>query len=98
LIEDKHYLSDPDHVELCHGAKALLEQANCQQCPVVLITNQSGIARGYFAWHKYEQVTERVIELLGPTAPLAGIYASGHAPESSPSSWRKPIPAMRLLP
>ncbi len=62
--------------------------------PVVVITNQSGIGRGYFNWGAYEAVTERLIELLGPSAPLAAVYANGHGPEPPPNSWRKPSPAM----
>jgi len=96
LIQDKHYLSDPDKVVLCHGAKALVEQASHHQRPVIVITNQSGIARGYFLWQEYEQVTDRLLNLLGSTAPLAGIYANGHGPDAPPTSWRKPSPAMLL--
>ncbi len=62
--------------------------------PVVVITNQSGIARGYFDWGAYEAVTERLQELLGPTAPLAAVYANGHGPDAPLNSWRKPSPAM----
>jgi len=96
LIEDKHYLSDPDQVVLCLGAKTLIEQANQQEYPVVLITNQSGIARGYFSWKEYEQVTDRLSDLLGSTATLSAIYANGHGPDAPPTSWRKPSPQMLL--
>ena len=48
LIEDKHHISDPGKVELCSGAQLLLQQAHQRSWPVVVITNQSGIARGYF--------------------------------------------------
>jgi len=94
LIEDKHYLSRPEEVQLCPGARALLEIAFAREWPVVVITNQSGIARGYFDWEAYEKVTERLLELLGPAAPLAAIYANGQGPDAAPTSWRKPSPAM----
>ncbi len=96
LIEDKHYLSNPDQVVLYNGAKTLLEQANHHQCPVIIITNQSGIARGFFTWQEYEQVTDRLLTLLGPSASVAGIYANGHGPDAPPTTWRKPSPAMLL--
>ncbi len=96
LIEDKHYLSKPEEVEVFPGAKTLLENACQENWPVVLITNQSGIARGYFSWQDYELVTDRMLEILGPKAPLAGIYANGHGPDSLPNSWRKPGPGMLL--
>lgn len=94
LIEDRHHLCDPDQVELCPGALELLEAANKHGWPVVLITNQSGIARGYFNWEAYERVTDRLLGLLGPLAPVAAIYANGHGPDAPATSWRKPSPAM----
>jgi HAD superfamily hydrolase (TIGR01662 family) len=90
VIEDRHHLCDPAAVELCPGAQALLQQANQAGWPVVLVTNQSGIARGYFDWKAYEQVTDRLLELLGAEAPVASIYANGHGPGAPPHSWRKP--------
>jgi D-glycero-D-manno-heptose 1,7-bisphosphate phosphatase len=96
VIEDRHHLYDPAAVELCPGAQALLQQANQAGWPVVLVTNQSGIARGYFDWKAYEQVTDRLLELLGTEAPVAAIYANGHRPGAPPHSWRKPSPAMLL--
>ena len=96
LIEDKHYLIDPNQVVLCQGAKTLVEQARQYKYPVVLITNQSGIARGYFNWESYERVTDRILELLGPNAPIAAIYSNGHGPDASKNSWRKPSPSMLI--
>ena len=94
VIEDKHHLHDPDEVELCPGITELLNHAQQAGWPVVLITNQSGIARGYFGWEAYDAVTQRLLSLLGDDAPLSGIYANGHGPDAPASSWRKPSPAM----
>ena len=96
LIEDKHHLSNPNDVVLCPGAKALVRQAGQAGWPVVIITNQSGIARGYFDWAAYEQVTDRILEILGTAAPLAAIYANGYSIDAPLCSWRKPSPAMLL--
>jgi len=96
LIEDRHHLCEPDQVELCPGALSLVTHASQQGWPVVVITNQSGIARGYFGWDAYERVTDRLLALLGPNAPIAAIYANGHGPDAPSSSWRKPNPAMLL--
>lgn len=63
---------------------------------MVVVTNQSGIGRGFFDWSAYERVTDQLLELLGPTAPLAGIYANSHGPDAPQASWRKPSPAMLL--
>ena len=54
LIEDRHYLSDPNEVSLFPGSKALAEAAHANKFSIVLITNKSGIARGYFDWSDYE--------------------------------------------
>ena len=96
LIEDCHHLSNPKQVALLPGARELLRHANANGWPVVLITNQSGIARGLFDWDAYALVTDRLMELLGPDAPLAAIYANGHGPDAPATSWRKPSPAMLL--
>ena len=96
LIEDRHYLSDPTEVTLCPGSKELVKAANQKNWAVVVITNQSGISRGYFDWSDYERVTNMLLSLLGKSAPLAGIYANGHGPEAMAGSWRKPSPAMLL--
>ena len=94
LIEDRHYLCRPEAVQLCSGARNLLEHAFAKDWPVVVITNQSGISRGYFDWDAYEQVTDRLLDLLVLSAPSAAIYANGHGPDAAPTSWRKPSPAM----
>jgi D-glycero-D-manno-heptose 1,7-bisphosphate phosphatase len=96
LIEDKHHLADPAQVVLHQGAKALVEMATQQEWSVVVITNQSGISRGYFDWAAYERVTDELLRLLGSSAPLAGVYANGHGPDAPAGSWRKPSPAMLL--
>ena len=96
VIEDCHYLSDPDHVRLCPGVRQLIGIAKHFGWPVVLITNQSGISRGFFEWYHFDMVNLRMQELLGVKAPFAAIYANGHGPDAPASSWRKPSPGMLL--
>lgn len=94
IIEDRHHICDPDEVVLCKGAPELISYAATLGWPVVIVTNQSGIARGLFGWADYERVSDRMLRLLGPDAPIAAIYANGHGPDAPPGSWRKPSPAM----
>ena len=96
LIEDKHYIYNPDNVKLCHGAKKLLEQAKNNHWPAVVVTNQSGIGRGLFNWNDYENVTQRLLQKLGTEILISAIYANGHGPNAPLSSWRKPSPGMLL--
>lgn len=94
LIEDKHHLCEPAEVELCVGTEMLLESAAEAGWPVVVVTNQSGISRALFEWHDYEMVTDQILSLLVDQRLISGIYANGHGPEASSTSWRKPSPAM----
>ncbi len=94
LIEDRHHLSNPEDVALCQGALELLLYAQKSSWPVIVITNQSGIARGYFNWKDYEKVTQKMLSLLGKPCPIAAIYANGYGPDAPANSWRKPNPAM----
>ena len=94
VIEDCHYLSDPNQVRLCLGARRLIEHAYRQGVPVILITNQSGICRGFFQWEHFDMVNDRMQELLGAKAQFAAIYANGYGPNAGHNSWRKPSPQM----
>ena len=94
LIEDRHYLCDPDLVAICPGLTELISRANSLAIPVVVVTNQSGIARSFYDWSHYDRVTQRMLDLLKPL-DIAAIYASGHSSLSN-SNWRKPRPGMLL--
>ena len=96
VIEDCHYLSDPRHVRLCSGATNLLHHAKLTGWPVILVTNQSGISRGFFQWDDFVLVNNRMQELLGKDAPLSAIYANGYGPDCPKICWRKPRPEMLI--
>jgi len=96
VIEDKHYLYDPQLVELCSGAKEIIEAAKSKGHAVVLITNQSGISRGLFSWDDYHRVTVKMLDFLGKKAKPTAIYANAYGPNQSQQSWRKPNPGMLL--
>ena len=96
VIEDKHHLCDPQLVELCPGAQEVIEAAKSKGWAVVIITNQSGISRGFFSWDEYHRVTAHMLELLGKNAEPTAIYANGYGPNQSQQFWRKPNPGMLL--
>jgi D-glycero-D-manno-heptose 1,7-bisphosphate phosphatase len=102
IIEERHYLSSPDGVSLIAGAAAAIVRARAKGFSIVIVTNQSGIGRGYFDWHDYGRVEARLIELLaaGGAAPdmilACGHHTSGVPPYNIDHSWRKPGPGMLL--
>ncbi len=64
LIEEADYLSNPDDVRLIPGAVEALELLREAGFALVLVTNQSGIARGYYSLEDYEAVASRLDDLL----------------------------------
>ena len=96
IIEDRNYIKDPKEVSLCDGVIQLISIANKNGWPVIIITNQSGISRGFSTWEDYKKVTMRMIHLLGEEAKLSAIYANSCGANASLKSWRKPSPEMLL--
>ena len=92
IIRDTHYLHDPDDVVLMPGAASAIRRLNDAGLPVIVVTNQSGIARGLLTEQDYERVRRRLDKLL--TADGARIDASYHCPHhpdfSGPCNCRKP--------
>jgi len=64
IIHEKHYLSDPKEVELIPGAGPTLAAMQKQGCRLFLITNQSGLGRGYFKLNDYLKVQDKLTQLL----------------------------------
>jgi histidinol-phosphate phosphatase family protein len=96
VIEDRHYLRDPDLVRLLPGAADALRRLDQAGWPVVLVTNQSGIARGMLSEDEYLATEQRLEALLAAAgAHLAGHYHCPHLPEiSGPCECRKPGPLL----
>lgn len=92
IIEDAHFIRSPDDVRLLPGAAAAIAQLNEKSIPVVVVTNQSGIARGFFTVGDYEAVRARVDELLAEKgARIDRSYYCPHHPDiSGPCECRKP--------
>ncbi|HEU4563283.1 MAG TPA: HAD family hydrolase [Gemmatimonadaceae bacterium] len=81
LIHDRHYISRADDVELLPGASAAVRALNDAGVPVILVSNQSGIGRGYFTRAEYERVHARLAALLAEEgARLDAVYICPHAP------------------
>jgi D-glycero-D-manno-heptose 1,7-bisphosphate phosphatase len=98
VIEDRHYLGDPAGVELLSGAGGSIARLNRAGLLVILVTNQSGIGRGYFSESDFHRVQQRLVQLLADAdAYLDGVYHCPHAPDQLPAcDCRKPKPGLFL--
>jgi D-glycero-D-manno-heptose 1,7-bisphosphate phosphatase len=97
LIVDRHYLADPDGVELLPGAGYAVARLNAAGFVVVLATNQSGIGRGYFTEEAYGAVHARLVrELARHGARLDAAYHSPDAHDGDHDAERKPGAGMFL--
>jgi histidinol-phosphate phosphatase family protein len=82
IIEDAHYLSRPEQVKLIDGAAEAIARINSLLIPVIVITNQSGIGRGFFTVEDHDLVTKRLDELLASQgAKVDASYYCPHAPD-----------------
>ena len=92
IIVDRQYLRDPDGVELLPGVAAAVGSLNRAGILAIVVTNQSGIGRGYFTVAEYERVAARLDELLAAEdAKLDAVYFCPHAPSpETPCACRKP--------
>jgi histidinol-phosphate phosphatase family protein len=79
IIRDTEYLRDPDQVELLPGAAQAIKRLNDAGWPVIVVTNQSGIARGLLTEQDYERVRMRVDKAIAEAAG-AKIDATYHCP------------------
>lgn len=92
IIEDVHYISRPDDVVLLPAAAPAIRRLNDEDIPVVVVTNQSGIARGMFGVEDFERVQARMVELLREAgARIDATYFCPHHPDAGgPCDCRKP--------
>lgn len=93
---ERNYLSEPDQLALYPGVGAALRRLNDLGLGLLVVTNQSGVARGYFDLAQMERVHQRLREMLAAEGvALAGIYACPHGPEQG-CECRKPKPGMAV--
>lgn len=103
LIEERGFLSDPRGVRLVRGAAGAVERLNRAGWAVVIVTNQSGVARGYYSLRQMRAVNRRVVDLLRQKgAVIDAVEFCPHHPEAKRRiyrrncSCRKPEPGMAL--
>lgn len=92
LIEDPGYLGEPDMVKLFPGVPEALRRLKDAGFLTVIVTNQSGIGRGFYSEDDYHAVHRRLDELAGPGLIDAHYYCPDHPDQASHR--RKPKPGM----
>ncbi|MFO8032790.1 MAG: HAD-IIIA family hydrolase [Desulfohalobiaceae bacterium] len=84
LIQDRHYLNDPAEVRLLPGVAPALQALQKSGISFYLVSNQSGLGRGYFSFRMHQAVQAELrsqlanqgiflqAELICPHSPAAG--------------------------
>jgi histidinol-phosphate phosphatase family protein len=103
LVEDVRYNVEPERIRLMPGAAEGLRQLHAAGYPLVVVSNQSGVARGLFAEEALVAVEGRLRKLVADVGvPLAGFYYCPHHPEGTVPAYavecdcRKPAPGLLL--
>ncbi len=103
IIVDTHYLGRAEDMRMIPGAAAAIARCNKLGIPVVVVTNQAGIGRGYYAWDDFHAVQRALTgELKAAGARLDGVLACAYHGEGreplrvADHPWRKPNPGMIL--
>ena len=101
IVEDTHYLGRPEEMRMLAGAAGAIAQCNGLGVPVVLVSNQSGVARGLYDWKGFAAVQAALADALTQAgARLDAVFACAHhADGQAPFDivdhpWRKPNPGM----
>lgn len=96
LIEECNYLSKPSQVAFFPETISALKDLKKFGFVLVMVTNQSGVGRGYFSSMELALVHNHITEiLLANNIQLDGIYFCPHVPEDS-CLCRKPMTGMAL--
>jgi D-glycero-D-manno-heptose 1,7-bisphosphate phosphatase len=94
IIEDADYCSQPKQVKVFPGVPQALRRLKSNGFKLIVITNQSGIGRGFFTVDEYRSVESEVSRQLGHGL-IAATYFCPDVPGQL-SSHRKPSPGMIL--
>jgi histidinol-phosphate phosphatase family protein len=90
LVVDVPYNGDPERVVVMPGAREAVGRLRAAGVPTAVVSNQSGVARGYVRVEQVEAVNRRVEELLGPLGPWV---VCPHGPWEG-CRCRKPAPGL----
>ncbi|MEK6531428.1 MAG: HAD family hydrolase [Deltaproteobacteria bacterium] len=94
INEDKGYIGRPEDVVLIDGVSSAIRTLNRGGIKAIVVTNQSGVGRGFFGEPDLQRVNERLRELLGKDGAFVdGVYFCPHRPDAF-CACRKPGPLL----
>ncbi|EAM48928.1 D-glycero-alpha-D-manno-heptose-1,7-bisphosphate 7-phosphatase (plasmid) [Crocosphaera watsonii WH 8501] len=101
LIEDEHFLNDPTKIRWIDGVKSLLKRFHQAGVKILVITNQSGVARDYFGTETVETIHGQLqTDIREMGGEIADFYYCPHHPDGTHPVYgglcncRKPAPGM----
>jgi D-glycero-D-manno-heptose 1,7-bisphosphate phosphatase len=103
VVEETEYLCRIEDVAMIHGAATTIAAANRRKIPVVLVTNQAGIGRGYYGWGEFAALQKAILSIRASQgARIDEVYACAFHPRGKgiyaypDHPDRKPRPGMLL--
>jgi D-glycero-D-manno-heptose 1,7-bisphosphate phosphatase len=89
ISEEVGYISDVEHFRLIPQSAEAVKLINQRGLKIIVITNQSGVARGYFSEEVLGHINRKMEQLLSDQgALLDGIYYCPHHPEGTVEAYR----------
>lgn len=87
---DVGYPSSIEQIQLIPGAVEAVRQFNRQGYKVIVVTNQSGVARGFMSEARVQEINRAFIDLFAASqARIDAIYYCPHHPDHGPENYRK---------
>jgi D-sedoheptulose 7-phosphate isomerase/D-glycero-D-manno-heptose 1,7-bisphosphate phosphatase len=103
IIVDYGYVGSADRVELIEGAAGAIAALNRADLPVAVLTNQSGVARGFYGLDDVEQVHRHIADKLAEQGAHVDLFLyCPYHPDGTVASFsrhsedRKPRPGMAI--
>lgn len=101
VVAETNYLHRIEDMEVLSGAAETIRLCNASRIPVILVTNQSGVGRGYYGWPEFAAIQEALSRHLATAdAHFDMVLACAYHAEGKPPydraghAWRKPGPGM----
>ncbi len=103
INKDTHYIDTPERIEVLNNTIEGLKQLQSKGFLLIIVTNQSGIARGYFTENTLKKINQRLVNILRKEGvKIDGVYYAPYHKNSiykkylKGAEFRKPEPGMLL--